>query len=224
MRVLTDATIYIANGLLVALYFLWERAPHLLSLTVAAALALTFDRLAQKEAVFAPQRYSTQTGMSSPQRAPRTAQWVTGVAIVLWLAATWNFGPPVPLIGAAMWGFGWALLLLMPQQRWTLLWTMKGYLLLYALAVIGFRLYLWQAAQMTPAQLAEVFGGAASAGNLIAQNTGTFTTMGAWVLWVILPAGYFYLFLQNLMAQPMSLVGPLRGAQDVLATLRTRGE
>jgi hypothetical protein len=218
---LTDRAIYLANGALAIAYFLLERGPHLISIGAALLLALTFDRLAQQEAVYAPKRYAA--GAVVAKQMPRTAQVVTGVALVLWLMATWTFGAPVPLIGAAMWAFGWLLMLMMPQQRWSLLWTMKGYLLLYSLAVIGFRIYLWQSAQLSPAQLAEVFGGARSAGTIIAQNQGTVATIGAWLLWVILPAGYFYLFLQNLIAQPMSLVGPLQGAQDVIAALRTRG-
>jgi hypothetical protein len=222
LRLLTDLITYLANGTLAVVYFLWERGPQLVAIGVALLLILTFDRLAQAEARFAPQRYGTGTAVRAPG-LPRTAQAITAVALVLWLAATWTFGPPLPLIGAAMWLFGWLLLLVMPQQRWTLIWTMKGYLLLYSLAIIGFRVVLWQNQHLSPAQLSQVFGGAQSAAQIIAQNTGTLATIGAWLLWVIMPAGYFYLFLQNLMAQPMSLVGPFQSAQDVLAALRTRG-
>ena len=220
---LTDGGITLANGGLAVGYFLGERAPHLVSIGVALLLALTFDRLAQKEALFAPQRYTAGSAVSV-YSLPRTAQVITGLTVLLWLLATWSFGAPVPLIGAVMWAAGWGLLLVMPQQRWSLLWSMKGYLLLYSLTVIGFRLYLWQTAQLSPAQLAEVFGGAQSASQVIAQNTGTLRTLGAWLLWVIMPAGFFALFLQNMMAQPMSLVSPFQGAEAVIGALRSRGE
>ena len=156
---LTDGTITLANGVLAVAYFLGERGPHLASIGMALLLALTFDRLAQKEALFAPRRYTASTAVTL-RSLPRTAQVVTGLTLLLWLLATWSFGASVPQIGAVMWAAGWGLLLVMPQQRWSLLWSMKGYLLLYSLTVIGFRLYLWQTAQLSPAQLAEVFGGA----------------------------------------------------------------
>jgi hypothetical protein len=220
---LTDNAIYLANGLLAVGYFLSDRAPHLAATGAALLLALTFDRLVQREAVFAPQRYAADQAVSV-QALPRTAQVVTALTWLLWMLATWSLGAPVPLIGAAMWTMGWCLLLVMPQQRWSLLWSMKGYLLLYSLTIVGFRLYLWQTAQLSPAQLADVFGGSQSASQVITQNTGTLRTLGAWLLWVIMPAGFFAIFLQNMMAQPMSLVGPFRGAQDVIAALRSRDE
>ena len=39
-----------------------------------------------------------------------------------------------------------------------------------------------------------------------------------------MPAGFFAIFLQNLMAQPMSLVSPFQGAEAVIGALRSRGE
>jgi hypothetical protein len=220
-QVAMDGLVYLANGLLVVGYLLTERLAHLLALACSLLIAGTFDRVVQRQAVFAPQRY--EAGAVLPSRMPRTAQVITGLAIGLWLAATWSFQSLVPAIGAAMWIAGFMALLVMPQQRWSLLWSTKAYLILYSLTVIGFRLYLWQAARVSPQALAEVFGGTEPAARVLAQNTGTFTTVGAWLLWAILPAGYFVLLLQNWLAQPMSVVGPLQGAQDLLATLRTRG-
>jgi len=215
-----DLVIYVANGVLATLYFLLDRAPHLLSIAAALLIALTFDRLMQQQAVFAPARYA---GRASKSRPPRTAQITTGVALALWLVATWSFGPPVPTIGAAMWLTAFVALLIMPQQRWSLLWTTKAGIVLYSLTVLGFRLYLWQASQMSPSQLAEVFGGSGSAARIIAQNTSALSAIGSWLLWVIMPAGYVGVLIQNWAVQPMSLISPLAGAKDVLTTLRTRG-
>ena len=221
VQVVMDGLIYLANGMLVFGYLLIERFAYLAAFASALVIAGTFDRLVQNQAMFAPRRY--EAGAVKPSQMPRTAQVITGLAIGLGLAATWSFQSLVPAIGAAMWVASLGALLVMPQQRWTLLWSSKAYLILYSLTVIGFRLYLWQASRVSPQELAQVFGGAEPAARVLAQNTGTFVAVGSWLLWGILPAGYFALLLQNWLAQPMSVVGPLQGAQDVLATLRTRG-
>lgn len=214
-----DLVTCVANGALATLYFLLDRAPHLMSIAAALLIALTFDRLMQQQAVFAAARYAGRASKASP---PRTAQITTGVALALWLAATWSFGPPVPYIGATMWLTAFVALLIMPQQRWSLLWTTKAGIVLYALTVLGFRLYLWQASQMSPSQLAEVFGSSTGAARIMAQNTSALSAIGSWLLWVIMPAGYVGVLIQNWAVQPMSLISPLAGAKDVLATLRTR--
>ncbi len=218
---LTDLVIYLANGLLTAGYWLGEQADRLAAVAAAVLIAATFDVLAQRDLAFAPDRY--RGGAALATRPPRSAQALTLIALALWLAASWSFGPPVPAIGAVMWGGAAVFLLLMPQQRWSLLWTVKGYLILYSLAVLGYRFLLWQAARIAPGQLAAMLGGAQAAGQVVAQNTQTLTTIGAWLLWAILPAGYFALFLQNLLAQPLSLANPFQEARDVIAILRHRG-
>jgi hypothetical protein len=220
VELFVDLCTYVANGVLATSYFLYEHTPHLLSIIAASFIAFTFDRIAQMQAVFVPNRYGKG---ATPVNPPRTAQVTTGVAIGLWLTATWSFGPPVPFIGALMWLMAALALLMMPQQRWSLLWTTKAGIVLYSLTVIGYRLYLWQASQLSPRELAEVFGGAASAAHLVAQNTGTFATIGSWLLWAMMPAGYCGILIQNWAVQPMALVNPFAGAREVLAAIRTRG-
>lgn len=217
---LTDGLIYLANGGLVLAYLVGDHWAQWLALAFALTITLTFDRLAQEASVSAPGRYLERVAA----RQPRTAQATTLTTIALWLAATLAVGAPVPAIGAMLWGLAALALLIMPQQRWTLLWSTKAGLMVYSLAVIGYRLFLWQAGQLSPSDLAGVFGGTQAAGQVLAQNLGTVRTIGAWLLWVILPAGYAWLLIQNWAAQPMSLVGPWQGAQDVIAALRTRGE
>lgn len=221
METFVDIVTYLANGFLAVVYLLFDGAPHLLSAVCGAFIMFTFDRWAQQQAVFAPGRYERSKAARADQ--PRTAQITTAVVLGLWLGAAWSFGPPVPLIGAAMWLTAVLALLMMPQQRWSLLWTTKAGLALYSLTVIGYRLYLWQAARLSPAQLADVFGGAVTASEIIARNTGTFATVGAWLLWAVMPAGYVGVLIQNWAAQPMGIVNPLAGARDVLAAIRTRG-
>jgi hypothetical protein len=217
---LNDLAIYFANGVMTILYWLIDTAPQWVAILMALFIMLTFDRWAQQQAVYAPERYGTRALAVKP---PRTAQITSIIVLLLWLTATWSFGPPVPLIGAVMWSIGALALLVMPQQRWSLLWTAKAGLVLYSLAILGYRLYLWQASRLSAAQLAEVFGGRASASQILAQNTGTFATVGAWLLWAVLPAGYIGVLVQNWAAQPMALVSPLAGMRDILTAIRTRG-
>jgi hypothetical protein len=219
MAWLADLALYTLNGGLFLLYAVLDSAPQWLSIIAAWLIAFTFDRWAQLQVVYAPGRYGKTPTPASP---PRTAQTTTGTALGLWIVATWSFGPPVPLIGAVMWWAAAIALSVMPQQRWSLLWTTKAGMVLYSIAILGYRLYLWQAARLSPAQLAEVFGGQVGAAHLIAQNTSTFATVGAWLLWAVMPAGYIGVLVQNWAAQPMALVSPLAGMKDVLATIRTR--
>ncbi len=219
MTWLADWLTYTANGGLFLVYGVVDTTPQWLSILSALCIALTFDRWAQLQAVYAPSRYDKAP---LPTVVPKTAQAITGITLGVWLVATWAFGPPVPLIGAVMWLIAALALAVMPQQRWSLLWTTKAGLMLYSIAIFGYRLYLWQASRLSPSELADVFGGRATAAQLIAQNTGTFATVGAWLLWAVLPAGYLGVLLQNWAAQPMSLVTPLAGMKDVLTIIRVR--
>src|SRR5687767_3623260 len=101
VRIAADWLTYLANGLLVLGYFVVERLAYLIALSTAMIVVGTFDRLVQNQAVYAPSRY--ESGAVQPTRVPRTAQAITGLAIGLWLAATWSFQSLVPAIGAAMW-------------------------------------------------------------------------------------------------------------------------
>lgn len=220
MIAVEDLFIYLANGLLWLGYALLEGAPHWLSVLAAVLLALTFDRRAQARAVYAPSRYG---GAPLSPNVPRTAQTVSGITLLLWLVSIWQLPMPIPVIGALMWWAAALALAVMPQQRWSLLWSTKAGLILYSLAVLGYRLYLWQASQLSPSQLAELFGSGTDAAAMVANNRATFATLGAWLLWVVMPVGYLGMLIQNWAAQPMSLVSPLAGAREIIAMLRTRG-
>lgn len=218
---LTDLVTYLANGFLASIYFLLESLPQLVAIAMAVLIALTFDRIIQLQAVYAPQRY--KEGAVTPTKMPRTAQAITLVAITLWLLATYSFRAVVPVIGAVMWSASFLALLIMPQQRWPLLWSTKAYLIVYSLVVIALRVYLWYSSRISPAALAEVFNGTASSSSILAQSQGNLSIWMALILWGALPAGFLWLLIQNWMVQPMSIVGPFQGVEDVLITLRTRG-
>lgn len=217
---LGDLPVYLANGLLVILYLLAEHAAALVSLACAALIAYLPDAEIQQRAGFRARR--TDSDIPDGQ-IPRTAQIMTGIVLTLWLAAQWAMSAPVPWIGAAMWLAGMVALLVLPVQRFNLLWYVKAGIAMYALAVIGSRIYLGYTSQLTSDQWAALIGSAQSAAAVIASTRGNVTTILLWALWLVVPLGYFSMLAQQIFVNPMSIVNPLAGAQDLLRALRVRG-
>jgi len=147
---------FLLNGMLATLYWLADSGAALVSVACAAGIAIWMDAGAQNRANFRPARSGRQ-GQNTSLDA-RTAQIITGVAVLFWIASQWGMGAPVPWIGAAMWGFGFLVLLLVRQQETTTLWNVKAGILIYALAVLGSRLYLAYTAQLSPEQWAALIG------------------------------------------------------------------
>lgn len=236
--ILTDAMTYVANGGLFLVYLLAGNLPAILSLCSGAFMFLALDSEVQRRAGYRPTRggpmgqvLPDRRGMlaqamdddhsATPQ--PRTAQIMTAIISVLWLIAQTGMAAPVPWIGAAMWLTGLIVLLVMPNhQRFNQLWFVKTGLAIYALLVIASRIYLAYTAQLSPEQWASVIGSAESASSVIANTRGNVTTIILWALWLVAPLGYFSLLIQQLFVNPMSLVSPLAGAQDVLKRIRER--
>ena len=172
------------------------------------------------------QDYSNRRDMyhqALSSNTPRTAQIWTIVVVVLWLIAQTGMAAPVPWIGASMWLVGTAVLFVMPQhQRYNILWFVKTGLAVYAILVIGSRIYLSYTAQLTGDQWASIIGSAESAAKIIANTRGNATTIITWALWLIAPLGFFSLLVQQLFVNPMNLVSPMAGAQEVLKRIRQR--
>ena len=236
-NILTDGMTFVANGLLLLVYWLAGNLPALLSLACAAFTFLTLDNEVQRRAGFRPTRggplgsIPDRRGGFQPQaeegqtagKAPRTAQVLTCIVLGLWMIAQTGMAAPVPWIGAAMWLIGALVLLVIPNhQRFNLLWFVKTGIAVYAILVIGSRLYLGYTAQLTPEQWAGVIGSSEGAANVIAGTRGNVTTIVLWALWLVAPLGFFSLLIQQLFVNPMSLVNPLAGAQDVLKRIRDR--
>jgi len=152
----------------------------------------------------------------------RTAQILTAGVFLLWFGAQAGMGAPVPWIGAAMWLFGIGAILISPAQRYNLLWFVKSGVAVYALAVIGSRLYLNMTSEVSPEAWADMLGTAQTAVNVVANTRGNVTTVIIWALWLVIPLGYFSLLVQKLFQNPVSLVNPLSSCADMLATLRVR--
>jgi hypothetical protein len=236
-NILTDSLTYMANGFLLLAYWLSGNLPALLCLACAAFTLLTLDNEVQRRAGFRPIRGGPlgnipdrRNGFQQPAdecqaagNPPRTAQVLTGVVLAMWMIAQTGMAAPVPWIGAAMWLLGVIVLLVIPNhQRFNLLWFVKTGIAVYAILVIGSRLYLGYTAQLTPEQWAGVIGSSEGAASVIAGTRGNVTTIVLWALWLIAPLGYFSLLIQQLFVNPMSLVSPLAGAQDVLKRIRDR--
>ncbi len=147
---------------------------------------------------------------------------MTGMVLAVWVAGQWGMAAPVPWIGAVMWICGLVAVLSLPSQRFNLLWYVKAGLAMYALAVVGGRIYLSYTSQLTPEQWAALIGSSESAAAVIAGTRGSVTTIILWALWLVVPLGYFSMLIQQVFINPMSIVSPFTGAEDMLRSLRVR--
>jgi hypothetical protein len=215
---LSDLPVYAANGLLVLLYWALDNLPALASLGTAVLIAWLPDAEIQQRAGFRPRRGDR----GALEAAPRTAQVMTLLVALAWLAAQWRMAAPVPWIGTAMWLAGLSAILALPLQRFNLSWYVKAGLAMYALTVIGSRLYLASISHLTPEQWAALIGSTDTAAAVIAGTRGNVTTILLWGLWLIVPLGYFSMLVQQVFVNPLSIVNPFAGAQDLLRALRTR--
>ena len=220
---LTDLPVYLANGILVTLYWLLAHSAALVSLSCGIVMGLLPDAEIQQRAGFRPRREDRDGGEPSDTQIPRTAQVMTGIVLAAWVIAQWDMGAPVPWIGAVMWVAGLVAVLALSAQRFNLLWYVKAGIAMYALAVIGSRIYLSYTTQLSPEQWAALIGSTQSAAAVIASTRGNVTTILLWALWLIVPLGYFSMLVQQVFINPMSIVNPLAGAQDLLRALRVRG-
>lgn len=209
---------YLLNGLLVTLYWLIDSAAALLSIGCALLIIQFADRRIQERAMFRPTREGREVAVADPH----TAQILTGVVLTLWLVSQWSMGAPVPWIGAAMWLFGAIVLLLVRHQQLNTLWSIKSGIAIYALAVIGSRLYLTYTADLSPEQWAALIGSADSAATVLANTRGNVTTIILWALWLVIPLGYFAMLLQQVLLNPVSLVSPAAAAHELIERYRVR--
>ncbi len=209
---------YLLNGVLATVYWLGESGAALVSILCAGLIIRFVDQRVQSRAAFRPGR----SGREAATPDLYTAQITTAIILVLWVISQWGMGAPVPWLGAAMWLTGTLIVLLVHMQEHTLLWNMKSGIAIYSLAVIGSRLYLAYTAQLSADQWAALIGTSESAAAVIANTRGNVTTIILWVLWLVIPLGYFAMLLQQVLINPMSLVNPLAGASELINRYRTR--
>ena len=227
---LSDLPVYFANGVLIIVYALAGSAPALTCMAATLGMVLLPDVEAQRRAAFQPNHAIPGRFPSGASRRgeaafpqPRTAQGMTLLALLFWLAAQAGMGAPVPWIGAVMWLAGLLAILALPGQQFNLLWFVKAGIVLYALvAVTGSRIYLASTASLTAAEWAGLVGSSGDAAALVAGTRGSMTAVILWALWLIVPLGYFSMLAQQLFANPMSIANPFATAQGMLRRLRTR--
>ena len=209
---------YLLNGILASFYWVEGSGAALVSILSASAMIWIVDPRVQSRAAFRPSRGDRQ----AQTLEPRTAQGMTIIVVVLWILSQWGMGQPVPWIGAAMWVVGAGILLFLRTQEFNLLWSVKTGIAIYALAVIGSRLYLAYTAQLSPEQWAALIGSTESAATVIASTRSNVTTIILWALWLVIPLGYFAMLLQQTLINPASLVNPLAGAAELIERYRMR--
>ncbi len=209
---------YLLNGILACLYWLGENGAAFLSILSAGFIIHFADRTVQSRAAFRPGRAGRE---AFPQDTP-AAQITTGIILALWIASQWGMGAPVPWLGAAMWLAGTIIVSLIHSQETTLLWNVKSGIAIYALAVIGSRLYLRYTSELSPDQWAALIGTSENAAAVISNTRGNVTTIILWALWLVIPLGYFAMLLQQVLINPLSLVHPLAGASELINRYRTR--
>jgi hypothetical protein len=209
---------YLLNGVLATFYWIQGSGAALVSLLCAGAIIHFVDPRLQSRAAFRPGRGDRSA--SSPERY--SAQIMTAIVLALWILCQWGMGAPVPWIGAAMWVGGTIIVLFLRTQEFNLLWSVKTGIAIYALAVIGSRLYLAYTAQLSPGQWAALIGSTESAATVIASTRSNVTTIILWALWLVIPLGYFAMLLQQALINPTSLVNPLAGATELIERYRMR--
>jgi hypothetical protein len=212
-----DLPIFLANGVLLTLYWLSANLPALTSIGAAYLICRLPDRSVQDRT-----ERPLRNDRAGHLPGPRTAQVMTGFVLALWIAGQWGMAPPVPWIGAAMWLVGGLAVIVMQNQQFNLLWFMKTGIAIYALAVIASRLYLAYTVQLTPEQWAALIGSSQSAATVIDNTRGNMTTIILWALWLVIPLGYFSMLLQQVFLNPVSILNPVSGVQKILETLRYR--
>lgn len=216
---ITDAPLYIINGLLLVLYTLFSALPAIVSIAAAGGVIFTADAEVQNLAA----SRALRPGRGEMRINGNTAQILTAITLAMWLLAQMGMGAPVPWIGAVMWLAGFVAVSVSPSQRFSMLNLIRVGIITYALTVGASRIYLLYAAQITPEQWAALVGSADSAASIVANTRGNMTTIVSWALWLVVPLGYFSMLVQQVFINPISLTSPFATPQGMLRSLRSRG-
>ena len=209
---------YTLNGFLATMYWLSDHGAGLISILCAGIMIYFIDQRVQSIATFRPGRNHREAQMQ-----PRySAQITTVIVLSLWMIGQWNMAAPVPWLGTSMWIAGTIAVFFVQTQEVALLWQVKSGIVIYALAVLGSRIYLAYTATLSVAQWATWIGSTESASAVIANTRGNVTTIILWALWLVIPLGYFAMLLQQVLLHPMSFVNPLASANELIRRYRMR--
>lgn len=217
-QILIDLGIYLVNGLLTIAYALAERWTLLVSFLCGLLILLVFDNLIQRIAASAPARQ----GRIAPAQVNRHHQVATVAAMVAWLVAGSIFPTPVPQLGTAMWLLSVLGLILLPVERYEILWRSKAAILAYAAILLSFRIVATWALAADAREWAAIVGSLEEAQSIVARSRGTLLTVASYISWFGVPAGYAAWLVQRMVIHPMSLRDPLARAGEILYWIRQR--
>lgn len=215
---LQDFGVLLLNGFLTVVYACWERGPTLLSLVMAALVAVGPDRSIQQMVGHRPRRRQRGAVM----RATPVAIIVTLIVAVVWTAASLLSAFPVPLWGLALWAALLVGALALPQERENVLWTHKGLILGYAALAVGLRL-IFQSSTDT-AGWSQLMGVEQEGAALLAMVRQALAPWVVITVWAVYPVAYLTVLGQRLFINRTRLISPMASARDTFEALRTRGE
>jgi hypothetical protein len=215
---LLSLPVWLANGILVVLYWLAGHIAELLSLMFGLAIAFFFDPPIQRRATEHPRRY--ERGMV--RTAAPTATYFTLVVLGLWLIVSAISKYPIPAIGAAMWFVGLVSILAVAEERFNQLWWVKTGILVYVVLVLLLRFGLQALDGTSPADWASVIGSSADAQTVITQTRSNVAMIGMLFVLVLYPVGFAAMLMNRFIRNPKPLFNLWREAGDVIRRVRTR--
>ncbi len=217
---LTRIPILTLNGLLWLVYAFLDHAWLWVVLAAGLAILWVFDTLMIRLASSAPSRIG---GRAAP---PAVSGWgirfLTLLALLLSLTAALLYADPIPFLMACVWLASVVAVWFLPAEREPLLWRVKGSLLLYALALLGFKLLLAQMGQAAPQDWAGLIGSVGAAQDALARTRDLFTTIGMFGVWYIIPLAHLSYLAQRLLINPLSLFHARSSTAEIVAALRRR--
>ncbi len=209
-----------ANGLLFLAYAFLDHVDLLLVIGSGMLMLFVFDMAAVRLSAASVSRSASR---AAPQHESGWGvRGFTIATLAFSIAAAFAYAEPIPFLQAVVWGASVLALWLLPQEREPLLWRIKGTLLLYALVLLGFRVYLAQVQEVAPEDWAALIGSVGTARTSLANARDLFTTIGMWATWFILPVAHLSYLVQRVFVHPMSLFHARRSAEEIVRVLRRR--
>lgn len=217
---ITRIPILTVNGLL---YLTYAFVDHLwLWVVVSTGLLIlgVFDAAAVRLMGASPSRIGGR--MAPTAGSGWSVRALTLVALILGLTAGLMYAEPIPFLLAGCWGASALALWLLPAEREPLLWRIKGTLLGYALALLGFRLLLAQMQGAAPEDWAAIVGSVGDARDALARTRDVFVSIGMLAVWYLLPLAHLSYLIQRVLINPVSLFHARKNTEDIVAALRRR--
>ena len=221
LNYLARVPILTLNGFLYLVYAFFDHLALIAVLLAGLAILFVFDTLSMELISTAPRRLG---GRPAP---PAASGWglrlFTLAALSLALLAGLLYAEPVPFLLACVWVASVFALWLLPAEREPLLWRVKGTLLVYAVALLGFKVLLAQMQDAAPEDWATLIGSVGTARDALARTRDIFISIGMFAIWYILPLAHLSYLAQRVLINPFSLFHARQSTADIIDALRRRG-